>query len=193
MCCCVNLVYHKHMKMNAHSKNSASLFGFVVVTAISAQGCILIYPNSRIEKWGITSRVVDAGTSEVISGAEIADLNDARRTAKCDVNGAFTIKPFRQWHMGVLISPISYPILPFTVDAVGNTMELQIAAPGYQTTSFYVYSPPQYDPERIITVQGRKTIVGNCKEHYHWEVPFFPLEKVRHTTTQQSTSCRSNQ
>lgn len=110
------------------------------------QGCLIIpFPNSRIEGNGVSSTLVDADNGRPIALARVA-IEGARghpRAAVTDSLGRFRITPHVQWHAAYLLSPISYPIWPFTGDVIIGDCAIRVAAPGYEDSVIEISAFPE--------------------------------------------------
>lgn len=107
------------------------LISFVFLT-----GCICPIPNSRLESYGIEGKLVDYKTKKpitnaVIIGYALDPVYYDKEYTETDENGVFKLEPFYKWHYGYFISPISYPIWPFTGDIFPIEKRIKVIAPNY--------------------------------------------------------------
>ena len=136
-------------------------------------GCIL-WPNSRVEGYGIRSRVLDAETGEAISGAEVRDVRSPSRMTKTDVEGRFVLKPFVQWHGGIWFGPPGYlPILPSTGDVAPQSREIRISADGYEISRYWI---------RRVEHEAQRTNPGSIRGET-FEIIEAPLEADKREDT----------
>ena len=117
-------------------------------TSLAIPGCIVVpFPNSRVEGYGVISRVVDADNGHPIAGAKVVDATDETRTVTTDASGKFQLEPMVRWHFGYLYGVVSYPIWPFTHDLLLPHRSISIVAAGYDEATFLLDSL-RPDPKR---------------------------------------------
>ena len=106
----------------------------MIVLATTLAGC---FPMHFTEFPGASGRVVDATTSNPVSGAQVAvalsspERNSGPKSAVTDSGGIFSIPPEKHW--GIYIIPM---------DFLGFFGKVTVSAPGYASVERDIRSSP---------------------------------------------------
>ena len=132
----------------------------LILVSVFFTGCWCPIPNTRLESYGIEGKLVDFETKKpitnaVIIGTALDPVYYPKEYTEVDKNGTFKLEPFYKWHYGYFLSPISYPIWPFTGDILPVEKRIKVIAPNYPEYSLKFIPGPSVQLES----EGKEKVI----------------------------------